>query len=208
MANSAFSPNASDVDISGKVEDTSPAHDADFAVVYDASANVNKKVKLMNLRGLTLAAEQASTSGTAIAFTGIPSGVKQIVVMLDGVSTNGTSGFGVQIGDSGGLETSGYASGNAGVTAANAAFGNAGGGASFNTSGLTSAAHAAYGSFILTLQDSANNVWCAQWGLYFDDTTDNTQLGAGRKALTATLDRVSVISADTFDAGAISIAYA
>ena len=49
----------------------------------------------------------ASTSGTSIDFTGIPSWVKRITVMLNGVSTSGTSIVQVQIG-SGSPTTSGY----------------------------------------------------------------------------------------------------
>jgi len=60
---------------------------------------------------LTRATAQASTSGTSIDFTSIPSGVKRITVMFSGVSTNGTSLIQVQIGDSGGIETTSYASG-------------------------------------------------------------------------------------------------
>ena len=40
---------------------------------------------------LTVSTAQASTSGTSIDFTGIPSWVKRITVMLAGVSTNGSS---------------------------------------------------------------------------------------------------------------------
>ena len=49
-----------------------------------------------------------TTSGTAIDITSIPSGTKYIVLSLYGVSTSGTSNLIVQIGDSGGIETSGY----------------------------------------------------------------------------------------------------
>ena len=49
----------------------------------------------------------ASTSGTSIDFTGIPSWVKRITVMFNGVSTNGTSNLLVQIG-AGSVTTSGY----------------------------------------------------------------------------------------------------
>ena len=41
---------------------------------------------------------QASTSGTSITFTSIPSWVKRITVMFNGVSTSGTSSWLVQIG--------------------------------------------------------------------------------------------------------------
>lgn len=55
--------------------------------------------------GITRGTSVASTSGTSHDFTGIPSGVKRITVMFDGVSTNGTSPIIIQLGDSGGLET-------------------------------------------------------------------------------------------------------
>jgi len=63
------------------------------------------------INGITLTAEQATTSTTAIDFTGIPVGVKRITVMLDGVSTDGSSVLGVQLGDTDGFETSGYVAG-------------------------------------------------------------------------------------------------
>jgi len=42
----------------------------------------------------------ASTSGTSIDFTSIPSWVKRITVMFNGVSTNGSSNLLVQLGTS------------------------------------------------------------------------------------------------------------
>ena len=50
----------------------------------------------------------ASTTQTAIDFTGIPAGVKRVTVLFNGVSTNGSSGIQVQLGISSGLVTSGY----------------------------------------------------------------------------------------------------
>jgi len=58
-----------------------------------------------------------TASGTSIDFTGIPSWVKRITVMFDGVSVSGTSRVMVQLGDSGGVETTGYTGAiNEGVT--------------------------------------------------------------------------------------------
>ena len=57
---------------------------------------------------LTAGTVVASTSGVAIDFTSIPSWVKRITVNLDGVSTNGTSTYQIQLGDAGGPETTGY----------------------------------------------------------------------------------------------------
>ena len=68
---------------------------------------------------LTLGTAQASTSGTAIDFTGIPSWVKRVTVMFNGVSTNGTSLVQIQLGTSGGVEATGYAATLFAVTGSN-----------------------------------------------------------------------------------------
>lgn len=57
----------------------------------------------------TLATAVASTSGTAIDFTGLPAWVKRITVQFQGVSTNGSSVLQVQLGTgSTSYTTSGY----------------------------------------------------------------------------------------------------
>jgi hypothetical protein len=58
--------------------------------------------------GINRGTEQ-SLSGASIDFTGIPAGVRQICLLLDGVSTNGGSLPAIQIGDAGGIENTGYA---------------------------------------------------------------------------------------------------
>ena len=60
--------------------------------------------------GWTLATPLATTSGTTKDFTGLPANIAEIVVMLYRVSTNDVSNFLIQLGDSGGFETSGYIS--------------------------------------------------------------------------------------------------
>jgi len=50
----------------------------------------------------------ATTSGTSVDITGIPSGVKTIKLMFNGVRLNTTGNWQLQLGDSGGIETSGY----------------------------------------------------------------------------------------------------
>lgn len=51
------------------------------------------------------------TTQTNVDFTGIPSWVKRITVMFNGVSTNGTSTIIIQLGTSGGFVTTGYLGG-------------------------------------------------------------------------------------------------
>lgn len=140
---------------------------------------------------------QNSTSGTSIDFTGIPSWVKRITVMFNGVSTNGTSSLQVQLGDSGGIETTGYVSSSQGTV--------------FSTTGLiftpgAVAVNNYSGAMTLTLM--TGNTWTATSLLTRDDAA--TFYGAGVKALSATLDRLRIttfLGVDTFDAGQINILY-
>jgi hypothetical protein len=146
----------------------------------------------------------ASTSGTSIDFTGIPSWVKRITVMLSGVSTNGTSNWLFQLG-SGSVTTSGYLG--TGYRAANAgswvniAF-TAGFGVPFDT-----ASAIAHGSIVFT--NISGNTWVANGFLSRSDTTVVGGAG-GNIALGGTLDRVRITTVngtDTFDAGTINILY-
>jgi hypothetical protein len=146
----------------------------------------------------------ASTSGTSIDFTSIPSWVKRITVMFNGVSTNGTSLIQIQIGDSGGIETTAYSSGawTANTTNANSTTG-------FIIHGVNAAATRVWdGTYTIVLQDAANT-WVST-GMC-NSLNDNAQsIGIGRKQVSATLDRVRITTVngtDTFDAGSINILY-
>ena len=146
----------------------------------------------------------ASTSGTSIEFTNIPSWVKRITVMFSGVSTNGTSPYQCQIGDSGGVEITGYAGGilsGGTFTAYSAGF-------LFNTN--VAAASVYYGSVTLLKLDG--NLWTAVTACNAGATFANGP-GSGSKTLSDTLDRIRIIASatgspsDTFDAGTINILY-
>jgi hypothetical protein len=151
----------------------------------------------------TLATAVASTSGTSIDFTGLPSWIKRITVMLSGVSTSGTSAILIQLGDSGGVEITGYLA---------AAYNETGGGNSASTAGFsitpTSQAASAYnGSVILSLLGS--NTFVAQGTLFRSGTTGMSYI-AGAKSLSDTLTQVRITTVngtDTFDAGTINILY-
>lgn len=163
-----------------------------------------------SLNRISLGTEQASTSGTSINFTGIPSGVRRITIMFVGVShdaSGGSTNFMVQLGDSGGVETSGY-SGAAADYLPTANFAN------FSTGFLlTGSAQPTgtiiHGQMVLSLQDSSDNTWVeSSWVGY--SNAANTAGGAGSKALSAVLDRVRITTVSgtaNFDAGAINIQY-
>jgi hypothetical protein len=152
---------------------------------------------------LTLATAQASTSGTSIDFTGIPSWVKRVTVMFAGTSTNGNNPLLVQIG-AGSITTSGYSSGaSAAAAGPNVA-------SLTSTVGFAIVGNSAYlfaGSMILNLV--TGNTWVSSHSLY----SGTGATGGGVVTLSGTLDRLRIIGSttgsptDTFDAGSINILY-
>ena len=145
----------------------------------------------------------ASTSGTSIDFTGIPTWVKRITVMFSGVSTSGSSNIQIQMG-SGSVETSSYAS-SLGVMS----------GTSVATTNITTgyivrqtgAADAGSGTVVLTLLGS--NLWTYAGNISADGANAVYVVG-GKKTFSGTIDRVRITTVngtDTFDAGSINILY-
>jgi len=152
---------------------------------------------------LTQGTAQTTTSGTAIDFTGIPSWVKRVTVMFNGVSTNGSSVLLIQLG-SGSVATTGYiatatSTGTGGTVVATSTAG-------MVVSGNNAAVFAQVGSVIIT--NVSSNSWLASGdGL---QSTGQTSVMSGSVALSGTLDRIrltTVNGTDTFDAGSINILY-
>ena len=144
----------------------------------------------------------ATTSGTTKDFTGIPSWAKRITVMLSGVSTSGAAQVGVQLGDSGGIETSGYIGGGYDGATTYATQSTS---FSDNTGASTTVR---YHIYTLTLIDGSTNTWACQMLGGF--STNGFRGFAGTKSLTGTLDRIrltTVNGTDTFDAGSANILY-
>ena len=143
----------------------------------------------------------ASTSGTSIDFTGIPSWVKRVTVMFDAVSTTGVSPIGVAVGTSSGFITSGYEGGASNQSATYTANTNS---LLINTASIAAGAHR--GHAILTLISS--NRWIFSAGVQNGST--NLAGAGGAISLSGTLDRVRITTVngtDTFDAGSINILY-
>ena len=187
---------------------TMPA--ATGTVVLDSATQTLTNKSWSSPAGSTVSSgtAQASTSGTAINFTDIPSWVKRVTAMLSGVSTNGTSSLLVQLGDSGGIENTGYTStGGSLSTGASPTFTTSTAGFLLND-GMT-AARVNNGVATIVLLDSATNLWALTF-LGNQQTFNTIQTGSGSKSLTAALDRVRITTVngtDTFDAGSINILY-
>jgi hypothetical protein len=144
---------------------------------------------------------QASTSGTSIDFTSIPSWVKRVTVMFNGVSTSGTSLKQIQIG-SGSITSSGYLASSAALLASNMASVGATTGFPINSN---LAADNLYGAVTLSLFDT--NKWVAAGNTGNGASSYTT---AGYVPLSGTLDRIRITTVngtDTFDAGSINIMY-
>lgn len=151
----------------------------------------------------------ASTSGTSIDFTSIPSWVKRITVMFSGLSTNGIAHYLIQIG-AGAIVSSGYlgagtrANGGAASTVTSN-IGNAG----FLVQNLSGATNVIQGAVTLSLLNSATGLWVAS-GCYGNSDVVATSYTGGSVTLSGVLDRVRITTAggtDTFDAGSINIMY-
>jgi hypothetical protein len=156
---------------------------------------------------LTSGTAVASTSGTAIDFTGIPSWVKKITVMFNGVSTSGTSFVILQIG-AGSVETTSYVG-----NTCTMAQGNTGLSVQWSTGirieDLNFSASAAVRSGCVRLNLVGSNIWAVDGIVAITQLTAISYIG-GVKSLSGTLDRVrltTVGGADTFDAGSINIMY-
>jgi hypothetical protein len=139
----------------------------------------------------------ATTSGTSIDFTGIPSWVKRITLMLKGVSTNGTSSYLVRIG-AGSIDSATYTStcayGAAVVTDTTG----------FVVANGVGASDVCSGRVTLTLFGS--NTWI-QDGIVSSNVVRSS---SGDKALSGTLDRVrltTVNGTDTLDLGSSNLIY-
>jgi hypothetical protein len=149
---------------------------------------------------------QATTSGTVIDFTGIPSWAKRITIMFSGVSTNGTSDIQLQLGDSGGFETSGY--GGALLRSGPSTTATA----QYPTTGfllINDIAAADIHSGMATISLLGSNTWC---GSSHISETGFTGIfsGSGAKTLSDTLTQIRITTvggANTFDAGSINIQY-
>ena len=153
---------------------------------------------------LTLGTAQASTSGTAIDFTGIPSWVRRVTVMFNGVSLSGTSRLVVRLGTSSGVVAAGYTAVAIAINSASSTAGAA------ETTGFSVfqnlAADTVSGHMVISR--ITGNTWVASHTVRIAATI--CSIGGGDITLAADLDRIRITTVggtDTFDAGSLNIMY-
>ena len=150
----------------------------------------------------------ATTSGTAVDFTGIPPWVRRITVVFNAVSTSSTSPLIIQIGSSGTVETSSYT----GVShvLGGSSVDNAVMSTGFLATTLTAytAASASFsGTYVIT--NISSNIWVATC-IMSSPVAPYSYVASGTKTLSGELDIVRVTTVNgtnTFDAGLINILY-
>jgi hypothetical protein len=128
--------------------------------------------------------------------------------MFNGVSGSSTSLKQIQIGTSGGIQTTSYitfasytGAATGGATATSGFLAEAGSGGNTNL---------IYGNAVLTLLDSATGTWTYSATIGMSSAGNYTVQAGGSKTLSGTLDRVritTVSGTDTFDAGSINLLY-
>jgi hypothetical protein len=153
----------------------------------------------------TLATAVATTSGTSIDFTGLPSWIKKITVMCIGVSQNSASQTIILQVGAGSVTTTGYSSSNAFIAP------------STDSGSLTTgfpitrgigAAAAFHG--IATICSFGSNSWVFSSTMADAPVQGQVHFGAGSVVLGGTLDRVRLTTIGgtaTFDVGSINILY-
>jgi len=183
------------------------------ALAFGGSGNTGTTGQVLTSQGssavplwgsaVTAGTSVVTTSGAAVDFTGIPSWVKQIVVLFDLVSTTGTSPIEIRLGSSGGF----------GPTTYNSSCQRSGSGA-FSTTGLiidsnNGATLSRAGAVIISNINS--NTWVSNGSMAMNAGTGiDTNANGGRANLSAVLTQVRIITqggTDTFDAGRVNIMY-
>ena len=140
--------------------------------------------------GFTASSLTALTASSTSTITGVPAGTKVIFVSFEGIDLSSGSGVsGVRIGDSGGIETTGYLSSGTYLDSATATSDNT---TLFMIDNSIGTAGDNRGSGVLTLMDSSTNLWA--WSCTAKGSSANVVAAGGDKALSGALTQVQLLT--------------
>lgn len=151
-----------------------------------------------------LKTETVTTSGTTHDYTSVPSWVKKITIIFDGVSTDGNEEIIVQVGDSGGFHTSSY-TGSASQLSSVVTSATETGGFALSKDSVSTGSYS--GIATICKLTSAGTIWVWASITQFGNSID---LGVGRVTLDTILTQIRLTSTgtpDTFDAGTFNVLY-
>jgi hypothetical protein len=151
---------------------------------------------------LTSGTTVATTSGTSIGFTNVPSWVKRITLIFNGVSLSGPTPILVRLGTGATptYATTGYVS-----SSSNSYTTGSGSASGFAVN--NSASETMIGHMVITLLNG--NIWVSSHALS-TGLGDKSVFGGGNVTLGSALTAVAIVTSngfDTFDAGSINIMY-
>lgn len=207
MSKIALEPNASGT---GTFSIASPNSNSNRTLTLpDASGTLARTADIPSVNPFTLGTAVASTSGTAIDFTGIPSWAKRVTVMFRDVSFAADPvAVGFRLGTSSGIDTT------SDYTRWRGFFSTTGASADLETSNNAIYTYNGSGhtgsttySGVVTFVNLSGNSWNVSGTMGIASPTQLYQL-LGVKTLSGTLDRVRVFCfSSSFDAGTINISY-
>jgi len=199
----------------GTIELLSPAEEkmiiaagnSSVSLYHDNSKKLETTATGCTVTGSIVADNVGSSSLAAVSpggsteanFTGIPADVRQVTVMFDELSISGNDDLLIQLGDSSGIETSGYISRSVWTNA------------SESTAGMiirgTSSAYKWTGTMTFTRVHTSNKF--LQTHTLIDTANNGQRIGAGSKTLSGELTQLKVkpSGSNTFDGGSVSITW-
>ena len=206
---------ATTMNITGGVDYTCAAGDRLYVVKDDDDVIRVSVLKqdgsaVVSSGGITVGTPVSVGTGTSFEVTGIPAGTKRITIAITTeIRVSGPSGgdeLWLRIGDSGGIETSGYVAN---------VFSAAGDNPETSAFPIDAAYNATtntyyYFTIILSLTDSSTNLWSLVGVSYTLGNGDEAYSMGGIKALSGELDRISLVTDQgnkSFTQGEININY-
>ena len=169
----------------------------------DGSGGLSWQTATDTTTNLTRGTAAATTSGTEVDFTTLPSGIRKITLVLDSVSINTTDNVFVRLSTGGTFATTGYESQSMRIQNAS-----------------TSAAVTDTTQFVIINNDNASRLWTGSftwhnitgntWVMSGNCNTDGDARAvvcSGRIALGGTLDGLRMRTTGTYDGGQINIFY-
>ena len=157
---------------------------------------------------ITSSTAVASTSGTSIDFTGLPSWVKRITVMFNQVSTSGSAYKYIRLGTSGGIVSTNYASASSLIYGSNTCEVLGESSAFLIRSDV--ATERLSGHAVLTLVDASNYIWSFSSIVSNTTTTVRVWHSGGSLSLGGVCTQLRLLASngsDTFDNGSVNILY-
>lgn len=159
--------------------------------------------------GFTLGTPITTTSGTTAEFTGLPAGIRQVVINFNGVSfSSAAQSIYAQLGTSSSYITTGYLGGASATSGAGylGCYQTTAEANLFITDGV-SPVEKVSGTIVFSLLNSSTNIWCWSGNIYSDG--GYVSYAAGRVTITNAITRLKIAgqTGQTFDAGSINIMY-